>query len=88
MTVKFFGEDNTHKTFVLSIGDSKNISFEENDLLLRRKNLFLFISNSNRDFMIVNKDKEVLFFKFALELKSALEEYISEKKDCIRYKKH
>ncbi|MGP7971915.1 hypothetical protein ACTXA3_00225 [Proteus mirabilis] len=83
MTVKFFGEDNTHKTFVLSIGDSKNISFEENDLLLRRKDLFLFISNSNRDFMIVNKDKEVLFFKFALELKSALEEYISEKKDRL-----
>ncbi len=79
MTVKFFGEDNTHKTFVLSIGDSKNISFGENDLFLGRKDLFSFISNSNRDFMIVNKDKEVLLLKFKLELKSALEEYIFEK---------
>ncbi|HGM9842173.1 TPA: hypothetical protein ACKRDV_001944 [Proteus mirabilis] len=79
MTVKFFGEDNTHKTFVLSIGDSKNISFGENDLFLGRKDLFSFISNSNRDFMIVNEDKEVLLLKFKLELKSALEEYIFEK---------
>ncbi|EOE1186809.1 hypothetical protein [Proteus mirabilis] len=79
MTVKFFGEDNTHKTFVLSIGDSKNISFGENDLFLERKDLFSFISNSNRDFMIVNEDKEVLLLKFKLELKSALEEYIFEK---------
>ncbi|HDT3001103.1 TPA: hypothetical protein QHL53_003400, partial [Proteus mirabilis] len=79
MTVKFFGEDNTHKTFVLSIVDSKNISFGENNLFLGRKDLFSFISNSNRDFMIVNKDKEVLLLKFKLELKSALEEYIFEK---------
>ncbi len=79
MTMKLFGKDDKYKTFVLSIGDKKNISFGKNDISLGIKDLSLLISNSNRDFMIVNKDKEVLFLKFKLELKCALEKYILEK---------
>ncbi|AVA41236.1 hypothetical protein C3Z14_14960 [Proteus mirabilis] len=79
MTMKLFGKDDKYKTFVLSIGDEKNISFGKNDISLGIKDLSLLISNSNRDFMIVNKDKEVLFLKFKLELKCALEKYILEK---------
>lgn len=79
MTMKLFGKDDEYKTFVLSIGDKKNISFGKNDISLGIKDLSLLISNSNRDFMIVNKDKEVLFLKFTLELKCALEKYILEK---------
>lgn len=77
--MKLFGKDDKYKTFVLSIGDKKNISFGKNDISLGIKDLSLLISNSNRDFMIVNKDKEVLFLKFKLELKCALEKYILEK---------
>lgn len=79
MTMKLFVKDNEYKTFVLSIGNKKNISFGEDDISLGRKDLSLLISNSNRGFMIVNKDKEVLFLKFTLELKCALEKYILEK---------
>ena len=79
MTMKLFGKDDEYKTFVLSIGNKKNISLGEYDISLGRKDLSLLISNSNRDFMIVNKDKEVLFLKFKLELKCALEKYILEK---------
>ncbi|HFK8541970.1 TPA: hypothetical protein ACG0QJ_000852 [Proteus mirabilis] len=79
MIMKLFREDDKYKTFVLSIGDSKNISLGKSDISLGIKDLSLFISNSNRDFMIVNKDKEVLFLKFTLELKCALEKYILEK---------
>ncbi|HEJ9395991.1 TPA: hypothetical protein SMM67_003232 [Proteus mirabilis] len=79
MTMKLFGKDDEYKTFVLSIGDKKNISLGEGDISLGRKDLSLLIRNSNRDFMIANKDKEVLFFKFTLELKCALEKYILEK---------
>ncbi|HIC7959291.1 TPA: hypothetical protein ACW7KU_001424 [Proteus mirabilis] len=59
----------------------------EYDISLGRKDLSLLISNSNRDFMIVNKDKEVLFLKFTLELKCALEKYIfgkNKKKDRLK----
>lgn len=77
--MKLFGKDDKYKTFVLSIGDKKNISFGKNDISSGIKDLSLLISNSNRDFMIVNKDKEVLFLKFKLELKCALEKYILEK---------
>ncbi|HBC6352728.1 TPA: hypothetical protein KEW64_001084, partial [Proteus mirabilis] len=79
MTMKLFGKDDEYKTFVLSIGNKKNISLGEGDISLGRKDLSLLIRNSNRDFMIANKDKEVLFFKFTLELKCALEKYILEK---------
>lgn len=79
MIMKLFREDDKYKTFVLSIGDSKNISLGKSDISLGIKDLSLFISNSNRDFMIVNKDKEVLFLKFTLELKCALEKYLLEK---------
>ncbi|HGD3317979.1 TPA: hypothetical protein ACI4AV_000036 [Proteus mirabilis] len=79
MTMKLFVKDNEYKTFVLSIGNKKNISFGKDDISLGRKDLSLLISNTNRDFMIVNKDKEVLFLKFTLELKCALEKYILEK---------
>lgn len=79
MTMKLFGKDDEYKTFVLSIGNKKNISFGKDDISLGIKDLSLLISNSNRDFMIVNKDKEVLFLKFTLELKCALEKYILEK---------
>lgn len=79
MTMKLFGKDDEYKTFVLSIGNKKNISFGKDDISLGIKDLSLLISNSNRDFMIVNKDKEVLFLKFTLELKCALEKYIFEK---------
>lgn len=79
MTMKLFGKDDEYKTFVLSIGDKKNISLGEGDISLGRKDLSLLIRNSNRDFMIANKDKEVLFLKFTLELKCALEKYILEK---------
>ncbi|MBN7152096.1 hypothetical protein ETG59_16395 [Proteus mirabilis] len=79
MTMKLFGKDDEYKTFVLSIGNKKNISFGKDDISLGRKDLSLLISNSNRDFMIVNKDKKVLFLKFTLELKCALEKYIFEK---------
>ncbi|HCU0230443.1 TPA: hypothetical protein OUE52_003110 [Proteus mirabilis] len=79
MTMKLFGKDDEYKTFVLSIGNKKNISLGKDDISLGIKDLSLLISNSNRDFMIVNKDKEVLFLKFTLELKCALEKYILEK---------
>ncbi|HGM9782375.1 TPA: hypothetical protein ACKRDQ_002969 [Proteus mirabilis] len=79
MTMKLFGKDDEYKTFVLSIGNKKNIFFGKDDISLGIKDLSLLISNSNRDFMIVNKDKEVLFLKFTLELKCALEKYILEK---------
>lgn len=79
MTMKLFGKDDEYKTFVLSIGNKKNISFGKDDISLGIKDLSLLISNSNRDFMIVNKDKEILFLKFTLELKCALEKYILEK---------
>ncbi|MER1737785.1 hypothetical protein KDA15_06295 [Proteus mirabilis] len=87
MTMKLFGKDDEYKTFVLSIGNKKNISLGEYDISLGRKDLSLLISNSNRDFMIVNKDKEVLFLKFTLELKCALEKYIfgkNKKKDRLK----
>lgn len=85
--MKLFGKDDEYKTFVLSIGNKKNISLGEYDISLGRKDLSLLISNSNRDFMIVNKDKEVLFLKFTLELKCALEKYIfgkNKKKDRLK----
>ncbi|HCT1960294.1 TPA: hypothetical protein OTP88_000523, partial [Proteus mirabilis] len=55
MTMKLFGKDDEYKTFVLSIGNKKNISLGEGDISLGRKDLSLLIRNSNRDFMIVNK---------------------------------
>ncbi|MBS3827507.1 hypothetical protein [Proteus mirabilis] len=79
MTMKLFEKDDEYKTFVLSIRNKKNISLGEDDISLGRKDLSLLIRNSNRDFMIANKDKEVLFLKFTLELKCALEKYILEK---------
>lgn len=85
--MKLFGKDDEYKTFVLSIGNKKNISLGEYDISLGRKDLSLLISNCNRDFMIVNKDKEVLFLKFTLELKCALEKYIfgkNKKKDRLK----
>ena len=64
MTMKLFGKDDEYKTFVLSIGNKKNISLGEYDISLGRKDLSLLISNSNRDFMIVNKDKTINYSIF------------------------
>ncbi|WP_181406825.1 hypothetical protein [Proteus mirabilis] len=44
MTMKLFEKDGEYKTFVLSIGNKKNISLGEGDISLGRKDLSLLIS--------------------------------------------
>ncbi|QAV22495.1 hypothetical protein [Proteus hauseri] len=73
-------DNNKYKTFVLSLSDSKEISFEEKDL-------FSFVKYKNEELKIFNKDKEFIFSKFNIELKGALEKYISSKSKKDRFTK-